>query len=164
MAHMQQTGANIYVTQYDNIHSATFAFLFLVSQTSCFTICFRQCSISSTHHLPAKVLPVIKEYGVCIKLTRPDFIVGEFVGLSARAACRAPDCPTALAKPGLAKQFLTKNIPETNVKGGEVDRYKGILFLCARVYTEPEAHIRLIAQRTHEAAHDGFVPLCRDDI
>ena len=84
--------------------------------------------------------------------------------MSAHTACRAPDCPTALTKQYLTKPFLMKNNPESNVKGGEGDSYKGILFLCARLYTEPKTHIRLLAQRTHEAAREGTVPLCEDDI
>ena len=84
--------------------------------------------------------------------------------MSARTACRAPDCPTALTQQDLAKQFCMKDNPESNVKGGEGDKYKEILFLCARFYTEPETHNRLPAQRTHEAAREGFVPLCGDHI
>ena len=57
-----------------------------------------------------------------------------------------------------------KDNPESNVKGGEGDKYKEILFLCARFYTEPETHNRLPAQRTHEAAREGFVPLCEDSL
>ena len=35
---------------------------------------------------------------------------------------------------------------------------------CPRLYTEPKTHIKLLAQRTHEAAREGIVPLRGDDI
>ena len=36
----------------------------------------------------------------------------------------------------------------------------GIVPLCDMLYTEPHAIITLPAQRTHEAAREGVVPLC----
>ena len=119
-----------------------------VLQTSCFTLYSKgmDCDIEET-------LAWLTE---ARRSSRPQRIC--------KTACRAPDCPTALTQQGLANHFFTMNNPESNVKGGEGDRYKGILFLCARFYTEPETHKRLLAQRTHEAAREGTVPLCEEDL
>ena len=57
-----------------------------------------------------------------------------------------------------------KESPESVFNCGERPITKGYRSSVRRLYTEPKAHIQLLAQRTHEAAREGTVPLCEDDI
>ena len=44
------------------------------------------------------------------------------------------------------------------------DLLRNIVPLCEMLYTEPQAITTVPAQRTHEAAREGFVPLCEDSL
>ena len=69
------------------------------------------------------------------------------------------DVPEATA---LKEQFSTEKRWHKKLLQG---RFTGqYCLLCEMLYTEPQAITTVPAQRTHEAAREGFVPLCEDSL